>query len=78
VRGRRFVTLWWREPYKVAITLSLEEQDLLLAACPLAVERAPGAWGLRGHPRLNLAAADDATVRSVVTLGMASIRAVAV
>jgi hypothetical protein len=68
VRGRRFATLGWPEPHKVAIALSLEEQEMLLAACPLAVERAPGAWGRRGHTRLDLTIADDATVRSVITM----------
>jgi hypothetical protein len=68
VRGRRFATLGWPEPRKVAIVLSLAEQDLLLATCPHAIERAPGAWGARGHSHLDLATADDATVRSVITM----------
>ena len=66
VRGRRFVTLGWPEPHAVAIALDVGELDLLLAAAPPAIERAPGAWGQRGHAHLNLATADDSTVRSVL------------
>ena len=47
VRGRRFATLGWPDPHKIAVALSLEEQDLLLTTCPLVVERAAGA---RTHP----------------------------
>jgi hypothetical protein len=68
VRGRRFATLGWPEPHKVSIALSLEELDMLLGACPIGVERAPGAWGRRGHLRLDLATADDATVRSIIIM----------
>ena len=39
VRGRRFATLGWPDPHKIAVALSLEEQDLLLTTCPLVVER---------------------------------------
>jgi hypothetical protein len=68
VRGRRFATLGWPEPHAVAIVLGVAELDLLLAAAPLAIERAPGAWGQRGHAHLNLAIADDSTVRSVLIM----------
>ena len=69
VRGRRFATLGTPGPGKVAFVLSLEEQEMLLAACPDVVKRASSAWGLKGHCELDLAAADTATVRSVI--GMA-------
>ena len=68
VRGRRFATLGWPDPHKIAVALSLEEQDLLLTTCPLVVERAAGAWGRRGHTHLDLAAADEATARSVIIM----------
>ena len=68
VRDRRFATLGWPEPHKVSLALSLEERDLLLETCPMAVEQAPGAWGQRGHIQLNLATADDATMRSVIIM----------
>ena len=67
VRGRRFATLGWPTPHKVAIVLNPWELDMLLAAGVSSVERAPGAWGLRGHAHLDLAMAEDATMRSVVT-----------
>ena len=68
VRGRRFATLGWPDPHKIAVALSLEEQDLLLTICPFVVERAAGAWGRRGHTYLDLTAADDATARSVIIM----------
>ena len=36
VRGRRFATLGWPDPHKIAVTLSLEEQEFApdhLSAC---------------------------------------------
>jgi hypothetical protein len=68
VRGRRFATLGWPDPHKIAVALSLEEQDLLLTTCPLVVEQAAGAWGRRGHTHLDLAAADEATACSVIIM----------
>ena len=68
VRGKRFATLGWPKPHKVAIVLGVEEQEVLLAACPQAFERAAGSWGVRGHSHLDLAVADDATVRSVISM----------
>jgi hypothetical protein len=68
VRGRRFATLGWPEPQKVAVVLSVEEQALLLEVCPHAVTRAPGSFGRMGHTHLDLAAADDATIRSVTLM----------
>ena len=68
VRGRRYATLRWPNPHKIAVALSHEEQDLLLTTCPLAVERAAGAWGRRGHTHLDLATADEATARSVIIM----------
>src|ERR1700759_4953689 len=59
VRGRRFATLGWPAPHKVAIVLDPGELDMLLAAGLRSVERAPGAWGLRGHAHLDLATAAD-------------------
>lgn len=68
VRGRRFVTLGWPDPHKIAVALSLRDQDLLLNTGPLVFERAAGGWGQRGHTRLDLAAADDATARGVIIM----------
>jgi hypothetical protein len=68
VRGRRFATLGWPAPHRIAFALDPEELDLLLAAGLPPVERAPGAWGLRGHAHLDLAAAEDSTIRTVVIM----------
>jgi len=68
VRGRRFATLGWPEPHKVSMALSPAELELLLDVCPHAVARAPGGFGRMGHCHLDLAAADDATARSIVTM----------
>jgi len=67
VRGRRFATLGWPGPGKVAFVLDPEEQAMLLAACPGVVTRASNAFGLKGHCELDLSAADEATVRSIIT-----------
>ena len=68
VRGRRFATLGWPEPHKVAMVLSPAEQALLLDVCPHAVAAAPGSFGRMGHCHLDLAAADDATIHSVTLM----------
>jgi hypothetical protein len=68
VRGRRFATLGWPAPGKVAFALSPDELEMLLDACPKAVARTAGAWGARGHGHLDLAAADEATARSVTAM----------
>src|SRR5580704_9040248 len=68
VRGRRFASLGWPAPSQVSLALGPEELELLLAACPDAIERAAGGWGRRGHCRLNLTAADDATIRSIAVM----------
>jgi hypothetical protein len=68
VRGRRFATLGWPEPGKVAFALSPDELEMLMGAWPGAVARAAGAWGARGHGQLDLAVADEATARSVTLM----------
>ena len=68
VRGRRFATLGWPEPHKVAMALSPEELTLLLDVCPHAIARAPGSFGRMGHCHLDLTAADDATIHSVTLM----------
>jgi hypothetical protein len=68
VAGKRFATLGWPKRRQVAVVLGLHEQEVLLAACPDAVRRAPGGWGQRGHSHLDLAEADDATVASVLRM----------
>jgi hypothetical protein len=68
VRGRRFATLGWPEPHKVSMALSPDEQALLLQTCGDAVAPVPGGFGRMGHCVLDLAAADDATVRSVTLM----------
>ena len=68
VRGRRFATLGWPGPHQVSMALSPAEQELLLETCPHAIARAPGGFGRMGHCHLDLAAADDATIRSIVTM----------
>ncbi|HZC16893.1 MAG TPA: MmcQ/YjbR family DNA-binding protein [Caulobacteraceae bacterium] len=67
VRGRRFATLDWPGPGQVAFALSPDELEMLLGACP-AMARASGAWGARGHGHLDLAAADEATARSITAM----------
>ena len=68
VAGKRFATLGWPKRRQVALVLPLDEQELLIAAAPDAVRRAPGSWGQRGHSHLDLAEADDATIASVLRM----------
>ncbi len=68
VRGRRFATLGWPAVDKVSMALSPEEQALLLEVCGHAIVPARGSFGRMGHVVLDLTAADDATIRSVVTM----------
>jgi hypothetical protein len=68
VRGRRFATLGWPASDKVSMSLSPEEQALLLEVCGHALAAARGSFGRMGHIVLDLAAADDATIRSVTTM----------
>jgi hypothetical protein len=68
VRGKRFATLGFPEPHKVSMALSPDEQAMLLATCGGAVTPVPGGFGRMGHIILDLAAADDATVRSVTLM----------
>jgi len=70
VRGRRFATLGWPDPHKIAVALNLEEQDFLLPTCPLVVEGAADARGRRGHTHLDLAAADEATACGVIIMAL--------
>jgi hypothetical protein len=66
VRGHRFATLGWQEPGKVAIAVSLEDQELLLAARPDAFERAQYAWGRRGHGMAVMGTAPHHPARSAL------------
>ena len=68
VRGRRFATLGWPAPQKVSMALSRDEQAMLLETCAHAVSPVPGGFGRMGHCVLDLAAADDATIRSVTLM----------
>jgi hypothetical protein len=45
------------------LKLTVEQQEMLLAAEPSAFERVPGSWGLKGWTHLVLAHADEATAR---------------
>lgn len=68
VHGRRFATLGWPAPHKVSMALSPAEQEMLLETCGGAVSPVPGGFGRMGHSILDLAAADDDTVRSVTLM----------
>lgn len=65
VGGKIFATLW---PVKgrVVVKLTPEEQALRVAAEPDVFAPAAGAWGRRGWTNLDLAACDEAALRSAL------------
>ena len=51
------------------VKLTPQQQDMLMDAEPGVFKPAGGAWGRRGYTLVRLAAVDQKTLRSVLTLG---------
>ncbi len=68
VRGKRFATLGWPEAGVVSLVLDTAELEMLLEAGVSGISRAPGAFGQRGHARLDLKSADAPTILSVISM----------
>jgi hypothetical protein len=73
VAGKIFATLW-PEKDRAVVKLEPDHQAMLIEAEPQVFSPAAGSWGQKGWTNVALAAADEATLRSVV---VASWRAVA-
>jgi hypothetical protein len=68
VRGKRFATLGWPEQGVVSLVLEIAELEMLLEAAVPGVSRTPGAFGQRGHARLDLNSADRPTIDSMIAM----------
>ena len=66
VRGKIFATLGWRDPAWGVVKLAPEDQEMRLSTEPELFVALNGAWGRRGWTRMNLAAADEATLLSAL------------
>lgn len=65
VGGRIFATLWPDEQ-RVVVRLTRRTQAERVAANPAVVEPVPGSWGARGWTSVELHAADEEMLRSVL------------
>ena len=66
--GRVFATLGYPRPDWAMVKLAPEQQQLLVDAEPQMFVPVKGTWGLRGATNVRLAAADQRTVRSALTM----------
>ena len=67
IGGRIFATLW--EALGLAMAkLAPEQQEMLCAAKPAIFAPVPGRWGRRGATHIRLAKADEAALRSALTM----------
>ena len=65
VHGRIFATLWPDEE-RAVVRLTRAEQELMSEADPAVFSPIQGAWGRRGWTSIDLARADEETVRSAL------------
>jgi hypothetical protein len=68
VRNKIFASLGGPDTNWGTVKLTPDQQEVLLAAEPAMFKPAAGAWGRRGWTRVNLAAADAATLRSALDM----------
>jgi hypothetical protein len=66
VGGKIFATLGPNEEWGM-VKLTVDQQALFLRTAPAAFKPASGAWGRRGSTIVQLAAADEPTVRQALT-----------
>ena len=68
VRNKVFASLGVPDAAWGMVKLAPEQQEILIAAEPGTFKPAAGAWGRRGCTHVRLAGADQATLRSVLTM----------
>jgi hypothetical protein len=71
VGGRIFATLGSPDAAHGMVSITREEQEMLVAAEPAIFTPAKGGWGLKGSTLVRLDAADEATVRSAMGMAVA-------
>jgi hypothetical protein len=55
------------------VKLTAEQQSMLVEAEPEIFRPVPGGWGKRGSTNVRLAAADQATLKSALTMALSNI-----
>jgi hypothetical protein len=73
VGQRIFATLGYPDQEWGMVKLSAEQQSMLVEAEPEIFRPVPGGWGKRGSTNICLAAADQTTLKSALTLGWSNI-----
>jgi hypothetical protein len=72
--GKRiFATLGYPDENWSMVKLSPEQQSMLVDAEPDIFRPVPGGWGKRGSTNVHLAKADQATLRSALTLAWTNV-----
>jgi hypothetical protein len=72
--GKRiFATLGYPDHHWGMVKLTPEQQSVLVEAEPEIFRPVPGGWGKRGSTNVRLAAADEATLQSALTLAWRNI-----
>jgi hypothetical protein len=72
--GKRvFATLGYPDKNWGMVKLTLEQQSVLVEAEPDIFRPVPGGWGRQGNTNVRLAAADQTTLRSAITLAWSNI-----
>jgi hypothetical protein len=73
VGKRIFATLGYPDQDWGMVKLTPEQQSVLVEAEPDIFRPVPGGWGKRGSTNVRLAAADQATLQSALTLAWSNI-----
>ena len=73
VNGRVFATLGYPDDRWGMVKLTPEQQAVLVEAEPAIFRPVPGAWGKSGNTNVNLAAADQTTLTSALTMAWQNI-----
>ncbi len=68
VGKRVFATLGYPDEAWGMVKLTLEQQQMLVAAEPGIFRPVPGGWGRKGSTNVKLAAADKVTLKSALTM----------
>jgi hypothetical protein len=75
VNGRIFATLGYPDEQWGMVKLTPEQQTVLVEAEPGIFRPVPGGWGKTGNTNLQLAAADQVTLKSALTMAWTNILA---
>jgi hypothetical protein len=73
VNGRIFATLGYPDEEWGMVKLTAEQQTMLVEAEPEIFRPVPGGWGKSGSTNVKLAAADQVTLKSALTMAWSNI-----